>query len=76
MKKSVESFLVRLINGTVFSNYKFSKLRGILKKVSVILLEMHINSVLANFEALLQFPRIVTALGVELAHTYQPKYFS
>ena len=76
MKESVEAFLVRLIDGTVFSNYKFSKLRDILKKVSVILREMHIYSVLAKFEALIQLPRIVTALGVELAHKYQPKYFS
>ena len=76
MKESVEAFLVRLIDGTICSNYKFSKLRGILKKVSVILREMHLNSVLAKFEALIQLTRIVTALRVELAHKYQPKYFS
>ena len=53
MKESVKAFLVRLIDGTVFSNCKFSKLRDIIKKVSVILRKMHINSVLAKFEAMI-----------------------
>ena len=64
MNESVEAFLVRLINGTVFSNYKFSKLRDFLEKVSVIPDEMHINSVFTSFKTLNQFPRIVTARGV------------
>ena len=75
MNESVEVFLVRLIHGTVFSNYKFSKLRDFLEKVSVIPRKKHINSVLANFQAWIQFPRIVAARGVYLAHKYQPTCF-
>ena len=64
MNESVELLLVILSRGTVFSNYRFSKLRDFLEKVSVIPDEMHINSVFVSFKTLIQFSTIVTARGV------------
>ena len=75
LSESVKFLFVRLIDGILFSNHKSWTVRDFLEKVSAHPREMHMNSVFAQFEVLIQIPWIVTARGVQLAQKAMPKYF-